>query len=387
MQLADENGEVSSHALAWRSSKLGPWPDGDSVHEVELSDEFLVLEREAIDSRATRSIREPSGDLEHVMWAAGSASGSGYDVLVSPFFSNEGVLIGLIILGQAGADSRWGDTSIVDFVAADLGRGVMSARLFLGQQRLVHQLQTLDRTRDEMLSTFSHELRTPLASIVAYAELLNEDPLMTSEDKHMIEVIERNAHRLSRLVEDVLSLSNFNAEILESELDEVAFDPIVQSAFDALSPTISRNITFTFTSRSPRTLVMANVSQIERLCFNIFTNAIKFTPDNGAVSVSTRRDGDEVVLTVADTGIGIDPDEMDLIFDRFYRGANAIDEVIPGTGLGLSIVAVIVRHHDGSIRVSPNLPHGTIVEIRLPVLSSRREVDVAPASVEGTLDT
>ena len=373
VQLAEDDASASVHALAWCSAKLNPRGDGESVREMELSPQLLALEREAVVARMTRSINEPSGDLVHLMWGEESESPHGFSLLVTPFFSNEGGLIGLIILGREGTDTHWGDTSIVDFVAADLGRGVMSARLFQGQQRLVHQLQDLDRTRDEMLSTFSHELRTPLASIVAYAELLNDDPLMTSHDKHMIAIIERNAHRLSRLVEDILSLSNFSAELMGSELDVVNIDPIVRSTYDAIAPTIDRNLHFAIETNASDALIMADTAQIERLCFNLLTNAIKFTPDDGTVIITTRREDDDVVLGVADTGIGIDPDEIDHIYDRFYRGDNAIDDVIPGTGLGLAIVDVIVRHHGGTISVSSNIPCGTVFEVRLPTVRARRE--------------
>jgi signal transduction histidine kinase len=380
VHLADVDGTLSDRALAWRSSHIGPLDDEGPTRETMMSPEFLDLEHDVVRARVTRSFHDPTGDARHFLWGHDVGENTGFDVLISPFYSHAGVLIGLICLARNGVERRWGDTSIVEFVAADLGRGVMSARLFHDQRRLVHQLQTLDRTRDEMLSTFSHELRTPLASIVAYAELLAEDPLMTAQDTHMIAIIERNAHRLARLVEDILSLSNFNADIMNSTLELIALDPIVRSVYDALAPTVTKELDLHIELDAPGALIMGDVAQIERLCINLLTNAVKFTPDGGRVGLSTALVGTEVVVRVSDTGIGIDPDDVDLVFDRFYRGANAVEDAIAGTGLGLSIVDAVVQHHGAQITVCANSPRGTVFEVRFPLVAHGVE---HPASTSG----
>jgi len=365
IQLTDGDGELEASAITWQRDVVAP---GDGMlATTPVREEFLEVLAPIISAGVTRAFHETTGTVRSFLTGAESTTDPGFDLIVCPFFTNERDLIGVITLGRDGASQRWGDTSIVEFVAADLGRSLMSARLIHDQQQLVHQLQALDRTKDEMLSTFSHELRTPLASIVAYAELLREDPGMNAQDTKMLGIIEKNAHRLSDLVEDILTLSHFSSDIMASDLAPALLDPIIKSVTDALAPSVAQHeLTLSFVPGAPEGVFFADVAQIERLAFNLLTNAIKFTPPGGTIRVTTWLERDDVVLSVSDTGMGIEADEINQVFERFFRGSNVVANAVPGTGLGLAIVDVIVRHHGGRVAATANEPQGTIFTVHLP---------------------
>jgi len=129
----------------------------------------------------------------------------------------------------------------------------------------------------------------------------------------------------------------------------------------------NKQIEFEIKTAAGHTSVLGNESQLERMLFNLLSNAVKFTPSGGRITISTRASGTELVLSVADTGIGIPVGEQELVLQRFYRGSNAIEAYVSGTGLGLAIVKAIVHQHAGSIRLSSLVGSGTVASVRIPI--------------------
>ena len=307
-------------------------------------------------------------------------------VLLCPFYTADGELLGVLGLVTIDRPHHFveDDVTVAETVAADLARAVVSSRLFEHQEQLVRQLQELDRTKGEMLSTFSHELRTPLASIRAYVELLREsgedDP---AEADRMLEVIERNAARLSALIEDILTLSHLDSEVFDIVLVPIELDPLIESVTEALRPSAeAKLLSLDDHLRSGGVEVLGDATQLERLLFNLISNAIKFTPAAGEVHVTTAAQDQSVVLVVADTGIGIPDDEQEQVFSRFYRSSLATQKVIPGTGLGLSIAEAIVEHHGGTIALQSSVGVGTSVTVTLP-RATRATTPRARATING----
>jgi signal transduction histidine kinase len=236
------------------------------------------------------------------------------------------------------------------------------------EQSLVARLQELETAKTDFLSTVSHELRTPLTSISGYVELLldgDAGQLNTGQER-MVEVIVRNTRRLRELIEDMLTLSKIESGAFRTTKREVDLTGLVENALAAIGPAAAKaSVGLRCEVYGPLTLA-ADPEQIDRILSNLLANAIKFTPPNGTVTVTGRREGEDVVIVVADTGMGIPEAEQQALFARFFRASNAIHQAVPGTGLGLAIVRTIVDNHGGRIDVDSTEGVGTTVAVRLP---------------------
>jgi PAS domain S-box-containing protein len=228
-------------------------------------------------------------------------------------------------------------------------------------------LRQLDRLKDEFIGLVSHELRTPLASILGYAEMLRDDGGRGPGAVHCAEVIERNTQRLLRLVGDLQLLSQIHSGQLAMEFRRADLADIVACAVEELRPEAQRKHIELALSVTPVPRLAIDPARIGQLLGNLLSNAVKFTPDGGRVEVTLRREGEQVVLAVADTGIGVPAADRERIFERFYRTAIATRQAIQGTGLGLTISKAIVAAHDGTIAVDSDEGRGSTFTVRLPL--------------------
>lgn len=249
--------------------------------------------------------------------------------------------------------------------------------LALQNQRLLE----LDVMRDSFVSVVSHELRTPLTSVCGYLELLQqgEGGPVTDEQQRLMAVIDRNAGRLLRLVEDLLFVGQVDAGTLALELGTVDLDEVaVQSAETARTQAANTDIELVLSmGRLP--VVVGDAGRLGQLLDNLISNALKFTPYGGRVTVRTGSTGDIVFLEVEDTGMGISAADQERLFERFYRTASATEHAIPGIGLGLSISQAIARAHAGKIVVSSLLGIGTTFRFEAPLPRANMEVASVPA--------
>jgi PAS domain S-box-containing protein len=229
------------------------------------------------------------------------------------------------------------------------------------------RLRELDRLKDEFIGMFSHELRTPLASILGYAEILMEDGLSGPDADHCVEVIDRNAKRLLRLAGDLQLLAQINSGQMPMEFRSADLADIAACAVDEIRPEAERKHIDLVLSATAIPRLAVDPTRIAQLLGNLLSNAVKFTPDGGKVEVKLRTEGDQAVLTVADTGIGIPAADRERIFERFFRTAIAKRQAIQGTGLGLTITQAIVAAHNGTIAVESDEGHGSTFTVRLPL--------------------
>ena len=239
----------------------------------------------------------------------------------------------------------------------------------------VTELMTAARLKDEFVATVSHELRTPLTSIVGYVDVLLEDVAeIPAEARPFLQTVQRNARRLHRLVDDLLSdaLKLGKAEL---QLGRVSVAHVLGiSAVEAERSAMLNGLTFSFDVDGPGLLeVDGDPERLAQVVDNIFNNAIKFTPRGGHVSARIWRDGDEAVIEIADTGRGIPPEELEDVFVKFFRSPGVQTDAIPGTGIGLAISKAIVEAHGGSIDLRSTVGVGTTFEIRLPLARQRVE--------------
>jgi PAS domain S-box-containing protein len=229
------------------------------------------------------------------------------------------------------------------------------------------RLRELDRLKDEFIGMFSHELRTPLASILGYAEILMEDGLSGPDADHCVEVIDRNAKRLLRLAGDLQLLAQINSGQMPMEFRSADLADIAACAVDEIRPEAERKHIDLVLSATAIPRLAVDPTRIAQLLGNLLSNAVKFTPDGGKVEVKLGTEGDQAMLTVADTGIGIPAADRERIFERFFRTAIAKRQAIQGTGLGLTITQAIVAAHNGTIAVESDEGHGSTFTVGLPL--------------------
>ena len=236
------------------------------------------------------------------------------------------------------------------------------------------------RLKDEFLSTVSHELRTPLGFIMGYGTtlLLPDAPDDPAETRRCVQVMVDASKELQELVDNLLDMTKIGARSLGVTPEPVRLDGLVRAAVERIR---IRGGAHRFTVSMPRSLpaVYADAHRIEQVLYNLLDNAIKYSPDGGRVDVRAIASGDEVTVSVIDEGLGIPPDELPSLFERFHRGKGARSRGIGGTGLGLAICRGIVQAHGGRIwAASPAVDHrsgeprGTAIRFTLPLARSRR---------------
>jgi PAS domain S-box-containing protein len=228
------------------------------------------------------------------------------------------------------------------------------------------QLRQLDRLKDEFVALVSHELRTPLTSIRGYLELINEDTNLTEEQARFLETIDRNAQRLQRVVGDLLFVAQVEAGKLSLEDDNVDLNAVVEEAVETAQPSAAGKSIALRVDLGELPTIRGDRARLAQVLDNFVSNAIKFTPTGGWVTVTTRVLPGEVEIVVSDNGMGIPADEVPQLFQRFFRAEQATAGAIPGTGLGLAIGKAIVTGHGGRIRVESEAGAGTTFRIILP---------------------
>jgi len=260
-------------------------------------------------------------------------------------------------------------------VAAQLALAIERERLLEAEREAAEelaerneQLMELDRMKDRFVSSVSHELRTPLTSMVGYLELLmdGEAGELEEEQTHFLEIVNRNCHRLNRLVDDILFVARVDAGRLSLERETIDFGALAGAAVQSAQASARRrDVDLRFTADDGLPPIHADPLRLTQMLDNLLSNALKFTSAGGTVSVTVSPQGDGIHLAIADTGVGIPADEVEKLFDRFFRASTS--GVVQGTGLGLSIVKSIVDVHGGSISVESTEGVGTTFGVYLPV--------------------
>ena len=225
----------------------------------------------------------------------------------------------------------------------------------------------LDRMRDAFVATVSHELRTPLTSISGFLEMLeDEEHALGDSGRQYLDVIRRATERLHSLVEDLLLVAQIEAHRIELELAPVDLGELARVSAESARPAASeKKIALDVVTDGPPA-VLGDATRLAQVLDNLVSNAVKFTPEGGSVTITVGTNGKGAKLVVADTGIGVGAEEQKQVFTRFFRASSATRRAIPGTGLGLAICQALVEQHGGTIEFRSREGEGTEVVVTLP---------------------
>lgn len=231
--------------------------------------------------------------------------------------------------------------------------------------------------QNNFAASASHELKTPTASILGFIEEVLDNEHLSEVDRRNLDIVYRNAQRLSSLIDDLLVLGQADTDHATMRAEPTALMPLVQSLVSSFSATASAvDVELVFDPvpdpEIELPMAIADPQRLEQSLTNLISNALKFTPPGGriAIGISCADDGGSVQLTVRDTGMGIEPSAIDNIFDRFYRADSVMRTDIKGSGLGLAIAQRMIAAQNGQLGVTSVVGKGSVFTVTLPAAQS-----------------
>lgn len=300
--------------------------------------------------------------------------------LMEPVFY-QGRLLGIVELHYCRMpphECQPGELDLVEAIATQVGAALIQAEAYANLEELNQQLEALDRTRSNLIAITGHELRTPLSTIQVCLESLASEPDMPLElQQIMLNTALSDSERMRKLVQDFLTLSNLESGRVEWHPESLSLQECVDLA-------LSRNRTRSSTEKPPQIktqiaenlpLVKADGDWLVEVLAKLMDNAFKFTPPQGEITIKAIYNSRQMVeVTVADTGRGIEPNRLEIVFDRFYQEEGALRRTTGGTGLGLAICRQIVNGWGGEIWAeSTGKDQGSQFHFTIPIVQSSKE--------------
>lgn len=239
----------------------------------------------------------------------------------------------------------------------------------------ITRLKDLERIRQDFVANVSHELRTPLTTIKGYAETLLEGAWKEEVALQFIQVIKRHTDRLTKIVEDLLTLSKVESKGFQLKRERTSVLDLIEDTVDFIKERAEKKkVSISRSQISPSLAVHGDRNYLEQVFLNLLDNAIKYTPEGGKVEISvTEKDHQEILFLIKDDGLGIPKEDLYRIFERFYRVDKGRSQELGGTGLGLSIVKHIVQAHGGRVWAESQVGKGSRFYFTLPQSADRQE--------------
>jgi len=277
----------------------------------------------------------------------------------APIRSVDGSLIGIVLVFRDASGRR----------ETERRRQVLLDR----EQSARREAEALSRSKDDFVATISHELRTPLNAIFGWVRLLRTGSLNEQQHTHALEVVERNTRAQAQLIEDLLDMSRVVTGHLRLDLRRVELPAVIQAAIDAVRPAVDAKELSIHVTLDPRVgPISGDPDRLQQIVWNLLTNSAKFTHKGGRIDVSLAAEGSDAVLTVRDDGIGMSPELLPHVFERFRQGASSASRAHGGLGIGLALVRHLAEMHGGTVVAeSAGEGHGSTFTMRLPMQGSR----------------
>ncbi|BCL39144.1 sensor histidine kinase [Nostoc sp. MS1] len=293
----------------------------------------------------------------------------------------QGRLLGIVELHYCSLPPhQWqqGELDLVKAIATQIGAALIQAEAFANLEELNKQLEALDRTRSNLIAITGHELRTPLSTIQVCLESLATEPDMPVElQQVMLNTALADSERMRKLVQDFLTLSNLESGRVEWHPESLTLQECIDLALSRIRtrPSIEKPPAIKTQIDENLPLVRADGDWLVEVLAKLVDNACKFTPEQGEIKISATHNGSQMVeVTVADTGRGIEPNRLEIVFDRFYQEEGALRRTAGGTGLGLAICRQIVNGWGGMIWAeSSGKNQGSQFHFTIPIAQNRQE--------------
>ncbi len=304
--------------------------------------------------------------------------------LAVPVAAHSGEVIGGLFFGhsEAGVFAERAERIIVA-MASQAAVAIDNARLYEASQKLLKErgklleserqaraeAERMSDMKDDFLANLSHELRTPLTAIIGWTQILRHGSRSETDLSKGLDTIERSARVQTQLIEDLLDMSRIASGKVRLDIQPIEPASFIEAAIESVRPTAdAKGIRLEKILDSTAGTISGDPNRLQQVIWNLISNAIKFTPRGGKVQVVLERVNSHIEISVADTGIGIDPRFIPHVFERFRQGDASTTRKFGGLGLGLSIVKSLVEMHGGTVRAqSPGENQGTTFAVRLPV--------------------
>jgi signal transduction histidine kinase len=258
-------------------------------------------------------------------------------------------------------------------VAQHCAQALDRARLYEAAQKARADAEAANRLKDEFVSIVSHELRAPLNAILGWSSMLQRRGVDEALTTRALQAVHDNATRQARLIEELLDFSRVSSGRLSLLREEISLRDLIRGVVESVIPeTVDKGVTLQV-AEMPDIRVTGDVPRLEQVFFNLVGNALKFTPRDGRITIGVTREGNKADIRITDTGLGIEPELLPFVFDRFRQGDGTARDH-GGLGLGLSIARQLVEAHDGSIRVeSEGKGKGSTFVVTLPIAAPQAE--------------
>jgi signal transduction histidine kinase len=322
------------------------YPDPQAIDEVRAN---LTPQNRALFQKATAALDEP------------------LSAICAPLITGQTKVGTLVLENRSGRDGFGrADVSFLEAVAQLIALAIDNARL---RQKLesVRALEEANRLKAELISTLAHEMRTPLTSIKGFstALLMEEASFDPQTQQEFLQIIDGECDVLQDLIHDLLESSVIDAGLLRLELQPVRLQRVVQGVLDDLRHRMQKH-RFVIDWAPDFPIVDADPRRIEQVLRNLLDNAVKYSPQGGIIVVRSQVQADQVVVSVADQGVGIAPEHLNRLFEKFFRVDSGLSHHVVGSGLGLPIALTIIDSHGGRIWAESRLGEGSTFYFTLP---------------------
>jgi PAS domain S-box-containing protein len=350
------NGEITS----WNAGASRLF--GYTAEEIVGASILLLIPQELVHEEAEIIGRIRSGRrVEHYETQRLHKGGARVDVsiTVSPIRDANGVIVGA--------------SKIARDISAQRAAAAEREHLLESERAARAEAERLSHVKDEFLATLSHELRTPLNAILGWCQLLREPSFRSVNHPRAIDTIERNAQTQAQIIDDLLDLSGIVSGKIRLEIGPLRLDEAVRLAVDVIQPAANgKRIQLTVAIEPGAAVIGADSARMQQILWNLLSNSVKFTPNGGTVEITLRTVEGQARLTVTDSGIGIAPQFLPVVFERFRQAESGSTRRFGGLGIGLSIVRNLVELHGGSIGVrSEGIGRGASFDLSFNCLSEQ----------------
>lgn len=332
-----------------------------------LTEIFHVINeqtREKVENPVSKVIREGTtvGLANHTILISRDGTERPIDDSGAPIRDESGGIIGTVLVFQDITERRQAEETL--------------RNLLEREQIARYRAEEASRLKDEFLATVSHELRTPLNAILGWTRLLRGGNLDAATTARALETIERNAVSQNALIEDILDVSRIITGSFRLEFQTLDVLPLIEAAIDSVRLAAeAKGVTIESALDSEAGAISGDPQRIQQIIWNLLSNAIKFTPTGGRIEVRLERRDSQIEITVSDTGIGIEPDFLPFVFDRFRQADSSAARYYGGLGLGLAIVRHLVELHGGMVSAeSAGANQGATFRVSLPPAVQRPEL-------------